>query len=256
MTDSEIKTPFLDNLIKTEGLEFTRHYVHFTCTPTRSSFQSGRLPMHVQQTLDNPDQQNAGIPRNMTCIGNKMQEAGYTTHIVGKWDCGMATFDHTPQGRGYNTSLIYFEHKNDYFTQIQMQSSCQNVYPNIVDLWHSNNTSPNKDDHYNKPAYGKNGTQYEEFMFEDQVLRVLDDHANGNNEPFFLVYTPHIAHCPLQIPNKYLDGFNFTDDENSCKAQTAYVNYNLTDGNKFKCRSTYHAMVSLLDGVLENIILK
>ncbi len=45
----------------------------------------------------------------------------YATHFVGKWDAGMATPTHTPQGRGYDTSLNYFEHKNDYWTQVGMQ---------------------------------------------------------------------------------------------------------------------------------------
>ena len=35
---------------------------------------------------------------------------------VGKWHAGMATPDHTPLGRGYDTSLIYFDAANDYWT--------------------------------------------------------------------------------------------------------------------------------------------
>ena len=35
----------------------------------------------------------------------------YQTHVVGKWDTGMATYNHTPEGRGFDSSLIYFEHK-------------------------------------------------------------------------------------------------------------------------------------------------
>ena len=85
--DSEIVTPNMDNLVKNEGLELLRHYVHYVCTPTRSSFQSGRIPYHVQHSLGDPDKPNTGIPRNMTCIANKMKLAGYQTHIVGKWDC-------------------------------------------------------------------------------------------------------------------------------------------------------------------------
>jgi hypothetical protein len=34
------------------------------------------------------------------------------THYTGKWDCGMATEEHTPKGRGYDTSLFYFHHDN------------------------------------------------------------------------------------------------------------------------------------------------
>jgi arylsulfatase I/J len=46
----------------------------------------------------------------MTGIATKMKAAGYATHMAGKWDAGMATQDHTPQGRGYDTSLNYFHH--------------------------------------------------------------------------------------------------------------------------------------------------
>lgn len=60
----EVQTPNMDALVS-EGVQLTRHYVHHMCTPSRSSFLSGRLPMHVQQTLANPEQHNAGVPFNM-----------------------------------------------------------------------------------------------------------------------------------------------------------------------------------------------
>ena len=62
-----------------------------------------------------------------------------------------------------------------------------------------------------------------------------------------------IAHCPLQVPKAVLDHYNFTDDENMCKAQTAYIYPGDSDGANFKCRSTYHAMVSVLDEIIGNI---
>ena len=34
----------------------------------------------------------------------------------GKWDVGMATPDHTPEGRGYHTGMNYFHHDNDYWS--------------------------------------------------------------------------------------------------------------------------------------------
>lgn len=55
----EIQTPNIDSLAA-EGVELLRHYVHFTCTPSRSSFLSGRLPVHVQTTLANPEQVRSG----------------------------------------------------------------------------------------------------------------------------------------------------------------------------------------------------
>jgi arylsulfatase A-like enzyme len=42
----------------------------------------------------------AGVPRNMTGLAAQLKKAGYATHMVGKWDAGMATPDHSPEGRG------------------------------------------------------------------------------------------------------------------------------------------------------------
>lgn len=84
----ESATPHL-NALAYEGIRLNRHYTHFTCTPSRSTYMTGRLPMHVQQTLANPDVQTAGIPRNMTALPAKLSEAGWKTHVVGKWDLGV-----------------------------------------------------------------------------------------------------------------------------------------------------------------------
>ncbi len=55
----------------------------------------------------------------MTGLATKLKTAGYATHMVGKWDAGMATVDHTPAGRGYDTSLIYFHHANGQRTALR-----------------------------------------------------------------------------------------------------------------------------------------
>ena len=55
----------------------------------------------------------------MTAIATKMSAAGYVTAMYGKWDVGMATFDHTPRGRGFASSLNFFHHNNDYWKQTQ-----------------------------------------------------------------------------------------------------------------------------------------
>ena len=66
-----------------EGVLLDRHYVYHMCTPSRSSFLSGRLPVHVETALPNPENPNQGVPRNMTCIATKLKALGYQTHVVG-----------------------------------------------------------------------------------------------------------------------------------------------------------------------------
>ena len=59
--------------------------VHQFCTPTRTSVQSGRLPVHVSTGLGSPCGDNTGISQNMTGFAERLKEAGYTTAFAGKW---------------------------------------------------------------------------------------------------------------------------------------------------------------------------
>ena len=49
-SNPEVVTPNLDGLAAS-GIQLRRHYVHSVCTPTRTSVQSGRLPVHVNTGL-------------------------------------------------------------------------------------------------------------------------------------------------------------------------------------------------------------
>ena len=221
----EVDTPNIDSLVK-EGLELDQHYVYRFCSPSRSTFLSGRLSIHVNdQNQDiqpynpnNPVSGYAGIPRNMTGIAAKLKEAGYATHMVGKWHAGGATPDHLPTGRGFDTSFGYLCGVNDYYTE--RYESC-NKTP-IVDLWDTD-----------KPATGVNGTgadNYEEALFAERVLQIVNSHDSST--PLFLYYAPHLIHDPLEVPDRYLDKFKFID---------------------FEPRRTYHAMVKYLDDVVGNL---
>ena len=54
-----------------------------------------------------------GIPLNMTGVASLLKRGGYQTHLVGKWDVGMATEAHHPRARGYDSWLGYWHHTND-----------------------------------------------------------------------------------------------------------------------------------------------
>ena len=222
----DIITPNIDSLVEV-GLQLDQHYVYNYCSPSRAALLSGRLPIHVNDIDSSQSSYNpkdpvsgyTGIPRNMTVISAKMKEAGYATHQVGKWDAGMATPDHTPKGRGFDSSLNYFHHANDYFTETE--GSCNKT--TIVDLWDTD-----------KPASDLNGTgadHYEEALFRDRLLQIVSNHDPST--PLFLYYAPHIVHMPYQVPDKYLKKFDFIDD---------------------KLRQVYHAMVNYLDDIVGDLV--
>ena len=166
----EVQTPKLNSLLE-DGIEFDRHYVYKYCSPSRSALQTGRNPYHVNPLNADPAVANdedpvsgfAGIPRNMTGIASKLAAAGYTTAMFGKWDCGMATPDHTPRGRGYHHSLSYFHHCNDYWSMVashfvdgKMGSPTYGCEPNVnVDLWRAGLETGGGAE---GPAYGQNNT--------------------------------------------------------------------------------------------------
>ena len=112
----EAHTPNIDKLLQS-GIELDRHYSYKICSPSRSSLQSGRHATHVNplnvgvlnHNPDDPISGFQGIPINMTGLGDVMGKGGYSRHFVGKWDTGMATPEHTPQGRGYESFFGYFQ---------------------------------------------------------------------------------------------------------------------------------------------------
>ena len=75
--------------------------------------------MHVNQENSATEQPFSGIPANMTTLPELMKTLGYSTHQVGKWHCGQATPQLIPHGRGFDTSLGYFNWGEDHYTQIR-----------------------------------------------------------------------------------------------------------------------------------------
>jgi arylsulfatase B len=236
-------TPHLSGLAA-EGRKLDRFLVHFTCTPSRSSFLTGRLPVHVQTTLANPDVQTSGIPRNMTALPLRLQEAGVTSHSAGKWDMGFSTFDHTPEGRGFNTSLVYAEHMNMYFSQqiCPTGTSCPMATDSwLVDLWSDG-----------AGAAGLNGTAYIEYLFRDRLMETVNKYNPDTDGPIWIHYTPHVAHWPLQVPEEWYNRYETTDDEPGCGSKIPYV-WPGANNSVLACRRQYIAMLGLVDEIVGNL---
>lgn len=221
--NDEVVTPNMDDLVK-EGVELDQHYAFTLCAPSRASLLTGRLPIHVCDHIFNEENYNpedpvsgfAGIPREMTGIASMLKQAGYSTHQVGKWHVGMATPDHTPTGRGFDSSFGYFHGSNNYYTEVV--GRCDGVA--MVDLWDTD-----------KPASDMNGTEYEEGLFKQRLLDIVNDQNTDN--PLFLYYGPHLIHTPLDVPDEYLEKFSFIDTDT---------------------RKRYQAMLNYLDDVIGDLI--
>eukprot|EP00041_Stephanoeca_diplocostata_P026250 m.703047 g.703047 ORF g.703047 m.703047 type:complete len:521 (-) comp22918_c0_seq13:2882-4444(-) len=234
-----VSTPHLARMLK-DGIDLTRHYSYKMCSPSRSSIQSGRSPLHCTLRNDDVVIPGAGVARHMTGIASVLRRAGYITNFAGKWDAGMATTDHTPSGRGYTSSLLYFHHCVDYWTltpSIGCSTDSQETIP-VVDLWDGNAPSDlngtsscgtvqqplsscdcsscshctNASDYatgVGRALLGPfEGSQYVDDTFAARAVAAVSGHDTTNTTaPLFLFWAPHAAHSPLQVPQASLDRF-------------------------------------------------
>eukprot|EP01084_Bolivina_argentea_P000011 19_1 len=246
--NKNIITPTINALVA-QGIRLDRMYVYKFCSPTRSSFLSGRYPLHVNQENSSTTQAGQGVPINMTLIAGKMKQAGYATHQIGKWHIGQATNANIPYGRGFDSSIGYFNWGEDHYTQIRAQQACPlGEYPcnnddytiykhntkrrlqddpqcNGVDLWLYNGT-------YNGPAYNMNGT-YGGYIYTNTMIKVIESAAKDSNKtPFFVYLAFQNCHAPLEVPQKYINQY------------------------PKNMQTEYNGMTSFIDDALKNITQK
>ena len=126
-----------------------------------------------------PSQAGFGMDTRVTTLANKLRQAGYATHQLGKWHLGLSAPAYLPENRGFDTSFGYLGGGETHFTQ-EINQVPGGVSPpdlkpcDIVDLW---NTSV--------PAYGKNGT-YSAFLYTAEAIRIIRNHSGL--KPLFLYY--------------------------------------------------------------------
>jgi len=110
-----VKTPTLDALAA-EGVVLNRFYVYKFCSPTRSSFISGRYPLHVN-VANRPSDESGAVDVRMTTIGDMMKKANYATSVAGKWHAGAYFESQLAINRGFDASLTFLNGNEDHYTQ-------------------------------------------------------------------------------------------------------------------------------------------
>jgi hypothetical protein len=178
-----------------EGVELDRFYTYKYCSPTRSSFLSGRLPIHntqinigggvhfVQMEEAGPEY-FSGVDYRMTILPKKLKEGGYESYAIGKWHGGDASVHLTPKARGFDHHFGFLSGGQDHETQGEYCAATTRgawtpgaVEP-CIDLW--------RDD---GPAYGENGT-YSAFLYTHEALRNIGTHDLST--PMFM----YLVRCP------------------------------------------------------------
>uniref|UniRef100_A0A3P8ZG33 Sulfatase N-terminal domain-containing protein n=1 Tax=Esox lucius TaxID=8010 RepID=A0A3P8ZG33_ESOLU len=211
----DIRTPTLDKLAA-EGVKLENYYVQPICTPSRSQLMTGRYQIHtgLQHSIIRPRQPSC-LPLDMTTLPQRLQEAGYATHMVGKWHLGFYRKECLPTRRGFHSYFGSLTGSVDYYTY----GSCDGPGLCGYDL-HEGETV----------AWGRGG-KFSTHLYTQRVRKILSTHHPAR-QPLFMFLSLQAVHTPLQSPKAYIYPYR---------------------GMGNVARRKYAAMVSIVDEAVRNV---
>ncbi|XP_072529707.1 arylsulfatase I [Salminus brasiliensis] len=182
-----IRTPTLDKLAA-EGVKLENYYVQPICTPSRSQLLTGRYQIHtgLQHSIIRSRQPNC-LPFDMVTLPQRLQEAGYSTHMVGKWHLGFYKRDCLPTRRGFHTYFGSLTGGVDYYTY----DSCDGPGMCGYDL------------HEGESVAWGHGGKYSTHLYTRRVRKILASH-DPSERPLFIFLSFQAVHTPLQCPKEYI----------------------------------------------------
>ncbi|XP_045159647.1 arylsulfatase J-like [Mercenaria mercenaria] len=194
---SEIKTPNLDTLATT-GVRLENYYVQPICTPTRGQLLTGRYQIHTGLHWVLWPATPTGLSLDNPTIADKLREAGYATHMVGKWHLGFYKADYLPTRRGFDTYFGFLSGHSDYYTHVT--GNYQEKVMIGYDLMEND-----------KPAnISKYNGTYSTHLFGSKVKDIINGH--DLKKPMFIYLSFQAVHAPLQVPYKYLRQYSQIKD--------------------------------------------
>ncbi|MBC7875214.1 MAG: sulfatase-like hydrolase/transferase [Ferruginibacter sp.] len=173
----DYQTPNLDKLAS-QGMKFINAYsASALCTPTRTSFMTGRYPARTPIGLMEPltlskHDSTIGLTPDYTSLPALLKNGGYETYLAGKWHLGLMTA-FNPNNNGYDEFFGLHSAAVDYISHTSADG--------INDLYEND-----------KPVT-KAG--YMTDLILEKTLEVI---RRAHPKPFFLSVMFTAPHTPLQ----------------------------------------------------------
>jgi len=223
----EMKTPTIDQLAK-EGVILEGHYSQDACSPSRAALMSGKYPIRYgQQSFVLRMGEAKCLPLEEVTLAEQLKDAGYSTHLVGKWHLGYYNESCLPTNRGFDTAYGFYLGGEDYYDKTAaganngFQGRCSDGQ--IFDGYDFM-----KNDVVDRSANGS----YSTFQYRDHAIDLINQH-NEDDGPMFLYMSMQAPHSPLQAPQEYIDMYSYVEDED---------------------RRVYSAMVTAMDDAIKDVV--
>jgi len=177
-TEPAHATPHLD-AFAAEGLVMDRHYTGApVCAPSRASLLLGQ---HQGHAAIRDNQFDKELPDTHT-LGTVLQEAGYTTAVLGKWGLqGDFTWPAHPLKRGFDFFFGYIAHRDAHFHYPKEQN--QPFYDGYTDI--SNDLD----------------RCYSTDLLTARTKKWIQDQTTASpSQPFFIYLSLVAPHAGLRVP--------------------------------------------------------
>jgi arylsulfatase A len=217
-----IQTPNIDRMAA-EGIRFTHHYAGTSvCAPARSSLMTGQ---HTGNTPVRGNRQwepygQLPLPENSITVASLLQNAGYTTTLIGKWGLGVegTSGDPLKQGfgsyYGYLCQVLAHNHAPGF-----LMDSGEKVYLDNQVVWTDTT-------HWTK-GLGSYPVEINQFSQELFTERALDFIEENRENPFFLYFPVIIPHDNGEAPpgKRYSDipSFEPYEDKDWTESEKGYA---------------------------------
>jgi arylsulfatase len=188
-----INMPTMDRLAQ-GGLTYTQWHTTALCSPTRSTFLTGRNHhvnrcATIMEATDGFPGAAGRIPEECATVSHLLQDNGYSTFWVGK-DHNVPEEDNAPGG---NRSMWPLQLGFDRFYGF-LGGETNNWYPDLVE-----------DNRFIEPPATPEEGYHLSKDLADQALHMLrNQQASNPSKPWYLWFCPGANHAPHHAPEEYI----------------------------------------------------
>lgn len=175
-----IKTPNIDKLAG-EGLRMTSFVTAIWCVPSRAQLITGKYMARLGISGGTGAGGEEGLRESETTLAEGLKEAGYATHMIGKWHLGYLKKEFLPTHNGFDT-WFGLPYSNDFMKPWVDTDVPLGLYRGDEMVEHPFDQDP-LTERYTEEAVGL-------------IKKSTDD------QPFFLYMAYAMPHLPLAVSDK------------------------------------------------------